>query len=304
MSRDTILVIGATGKVGRHVVGGLLERGARVRALVRHPLTAALPAEVSVTTGDLERPETVATAAEGADAAFLLWPSFSAAGASEVVTALARHVSHVVYLSAARLQHEDDGAMEGVWSDVEALIEASGVGWTFVRAGGFAANTLKWAEQVRTGDTVQIPYPHAARSPVHERDIADVAVRGLLDPRLAGRALAVTGPEVLTQLEQVREIGAAIGRELSVKEQPADVARRKYESFLGAEYADGVIAYWATLVDAPERATADVESVTGRPAHTFAQWARDHADDFGRRSTADVADAYAAASKSSAESPR
>jgi uncharacterized protein YbjT (DUF2867 family) len=281
MTRDrTVLVIGATGNVGRHVVAGLLDEGARVRALVRHPLTAALPDEVAVTQGDLERPETVAMAAEGADAAFLLWPGFSAAGASEVVAELARRVSHVVYLSSARLQHDADGATEGVWSDVERLIEASGVGWTFVRAGGFAANTLDWAEQIRAGDTVRIPYPNAARSVVHERDIADVAVRALVDPRLVDRAFAVTGPAVLTQLEQVRAIGAAIGRDLRVEEQPPDIARRRYEAVLGAEYADAAIAYWATLVDVPERATGDVESVTGRPARTFAQWARDHAEDF------------------------
>jgi hypothetical protein len=52
------------------------------------------------------------------------------------------------------------------------------------------------------------------------------------------------------------------------------------------------------LVDAPERATGDVERVTGRPARTFAQWARDHAEDFVRRSTAEVADIYAAAFRS------
>jgi uncharacterized protein YbjT (DUF2867 family) len=287
MSGDrTVLVIGATGKVGRHVVAGLLADGARVRALVRHPLTAGLPAEVSVAEGDLERPESIGAAAEGAEAAFLLWPKFSAAGASEVVTELARHVSHVVYLSSARLQHTEEGATEGVWSDVEALVEGSGVGWTFVRAGGFAANALEWADQIRTGDTARVPYPKAARSLVHERDIADVAVRGLLDPGLAGRALAVTGPEVLTQLEQVRAIGAAIGRELRVEEQSTDSARRRYEAVLGAEYADGALVYWASLVDAPERATGDVETVTGRSARTFAQWARDHAADFARRSTA------------------
>jgi uncharacterized protein YbjT (DUF2867 family) len=295
MNRDrTVLVIGATGNVGRHVVSGLLEHGARVRALVRHPLTAALPSDVNVLKGDLERPETVAAAAEGADAAFLLWPSFSAAGAAEVVTQLARHVAHVVHLSSARLQHDDEGATEGVWSDVERLIEASGVGWTFVRAGGFAANTLEWADQIRAGDTVRIPYPNAARSLVHERDIAEVAVHALVDPGLAGRAFAVTGPETLTQLEQVRAIGAAIGRELRVEEQPADIARRQYEAVFGAEYAAGAIAYWESLVGAPERATGDVEDVTGRPARTFSQWARDHAEDFARRSTAEVADAYAA----------
>jgi uncharacterized protein YbjT (DUF2867 family) len=278
----TVLVIGGTGRVGRHVVSGLLEHGAAVKALVRHPLTAGLPAEVTVAEGDLERPHTVGAAAEGADAAFLLWPGFSAAGASEVVTELARHLWHVVYLSAARLQDPDDGVTEGVWADVERLIERSGLASTFVRAGGFAANTLDWAGRIRAGDEIAIPYPRAGRSLVHERDVADVAVRALLDPGRANEAYAVTGPDVLTQREQVRAIGAAIGRPLRVREQPPDDARRELAAAWGDEFADAALAYWATLEHAPERATDDVARVTGRPARTFAQWARDHADDFAR----------------------
>jgi uncharacterized protein YbjT (DUF2867 family) len=279
----TVLVIGATGRVGRHVVDGLLDRGARVQALVRQPATAGLPDEVSVVQGDPQRPPSVGAAAEGADAAFLLWPGFSPAGAAEVVTELARHVTHVVYLSAARLQRDDDGAMAGVWADVERLIERSGMTWTFIRAGGFAANTLEWADRIRSGDEVAIPFPQAARSLVHERDIADVAVRALLHHAGENRAFAVTGPEVLTQIEQVRAIGEAIGRPLRVREQALDVARREYAAVLGDEHVDAAIAHWATLADAPERATDDVARVTGHPARTFAQWARDHADNFAPR---------------------
>jgi uncharacterized protein YbjT (DUF2867 family) len=280
---STVLVTGATGRVGRHVVAGLLEHGVAVRALVRRPLTAALPGEVDVVEGDLRRPRTVGAAAEGADAAFLLWPGFSPDGAAEAVDELARHVSHVVHLSAARLQRDDEGALEGVWADVERLIERSGVAWTFVRGGGFAANTLEWTRRIHAGDEIAIPFPRAARSLVHERDVADVAVRALVDPGLRNRAFAVTGPEVLTQLDQVRAIGEAIGRPLRVVEQSRDDARREYAGVLGEDNADRALAHWATLEEEPERATDDVERVTGHPARTFAQWARDHGDEFAGR---------------------
>jgi uncharacterized protein YbjT (DUF2867 family) len=287
----TVLVIGATGRVGRHVVSGLLEHGAQVNALVRRPETARLPGEVSVVPGETGRPDTVGAAAEGAEAAFLLWPSFSPAGASEAVSELARHVSRVVYLSAARLQRDDEGVIEGVWADVEQRIERSGVAWTFVRVGGFAANTLAWAPQIQAGDEISIPYPRAARSLVHERDIAEVAVRALMDPGLRSAAFAVTGPEVLTQLEQVRAIGDAIGRPLLVREQSPDVARREFAAIAGSdEYAARAVAHWASLVDEPERATDDVERVTGHPARSFAEWAREHVDDFARPSNDHVAE--------------
>jgi uncharacterized protein YbjT (DUF2867 family) len=115
---------------------------------------------------------------------------------------------------------------------------------------------------------------------VHERDIADVAARVLVEGAPMGQAFALTGPEVLTQAEQVRVIGEAIGRALRVEEQPPEAARRELEGVMGRGYAESALAYWATLVDAPERVTDDVARLTEREPRTFAEWARDHVDDF------------------------
>jgi uncharacterized protein YbjT (DUF2867 family) len=276
----TVLVTGATGKVGRHVVAGLVGEGVHVRALVRHPASAGLPGEVELVEADLGRPEAVRAAAQGADAAFLLWPGFESAGAAEVVSGLAEEVDHIVYLSAARLQRQEEGVVDGVWAEVEDLVVASGADWTFVRAGGFAANTLDWGVAIRAGAPVRVPYPLAARSLVHERDIAEVAIRALLDPGHTGRAYAVTGPDVLSVLDQVSVIGEVIGRPVVVEAQPVDEARRELAPFMGPEGAELSIAHWATLVDSPERATDDVERVTGRPARGYATWVRDHIEEF------------------------
>lgn len=290
--KTTVLVTGATGKVGRHVVNGLRDRGVHVRALVRRPIVAGLPDDVEVVEGDLTKPETVAAAAVGADAGFLLWPSFSADGAAEVIDALASYVPHLVYVSAALLQAGREGPMPGVWADVEQLIERSEATSTFVRAGGFAANTLQWAEQTRSGDVVQMTFPEAARSLVHERDIADVSVHALLEPEHIGRAYEVTGPEVLTQAAQLRSIADAVGRDLRLAEQSPQEALAAAEpearGFLAASQA-----HWATLVDDPELAKDDVERVTGHPARTFAQWAAEHAHEFTQVSAAQVAHNYA-----------
>lgn len=85
---STILVIGATGRTGRHLVDGLLERGTDVRALVRHPPTAGLPEAVTVVAGALEDNDALAAAAAGADSAFLLWPSSDADLVDTVVRTL------------------------------------------------------------------------------------------------------------------------------------------------------------------------------------------------------------------------
>lgn len=283
MSTRTVLVTGATGTVGRHVVTALRDAGVGVRALVRRPSAAGLPHGVQVVAGDLTTPQDVGRAAEGADAAFLLWPGFDGTGADAVAGALAARVRHVVYLSAAELQDGRAGPKEGAWADVEAALRATDLTWSFLRAGGFAANTLGWAPAVRAGEPVALPYPEAVRSPVHERDIADAAAACLLDPRHAGRAYEITGPEQLTMRRQAEIVGEVLGRPVPVRHQSPTEAEAEAAAALGPEYAAAALAYWATLASSPERTSDDVARVTGHPARTFAQWVRDHADDFRTR---------------------
>jgi uncharacterized protein YbjT (DUF2867 family) len=134
---------------------------------------------------------------------------------------------------------------------------------------------------IRRDGAVRWPYGAAARSLIHERDIADVAVRALTTDDLLGRRLELTGPATVTQAEQVRLIGEAIGRDVRWIELPSGLARAHLLAEWGDEaFADAALSYWASLVEHPERVTDTVERITGRPARTFRDWARDHAADF------------------------
>ncbi|WP_328329648.1 NAD(P)H-binding protein [Kribbella sp. NBC_00382] len=276
----TILVTGATGRVGRHVVQGLLDAGVGVRALVRNPALAALPAEVELVQGDTYDPTAVSGAAADVDAAFLLWPAFTADGAAEVVTALTKQVSRVVYLSSMNVSDADPAA-SGVWGELELLLTDAAAAWTFIRPGGFAANTLEWADQIRTGNVVRMPSPNAARSLIHERDVAAVAVQALLNDKHIGQSYALTGPEVLTQADQVATIATVLGKPLQVEEIPLPEARHTMIT-QGADpaFIDNALAYWHSLIANPEPVTTTVEALLARPALTYHQWTKDHADDF------------------------
>lgn len=274
-----VLVIGATGRTGRHVVDGLLSHGAAVRALVRDPSTASLPERVQVVPGDLDSAASVAAAAKGADAAFLLWHSFESAGGQDVVAALSSHVRHLTYLSAGRLNPETgrQTVAPGVWAEIEAIIERAPVTHTFIRGGGFAVNTLAWAEQIRRSDTVRMPYPQAARPLVDERDLAELAVYGLLEASMVGESVFATGSQTLTQAQQLQTIGTAIGRRLTAVEQSRDEAAA---ALGGGPFADASLDYWAGLVANPEAPHDGIRQVLGHPARSFADWAQFHADDF------------------------
>lgn len=273
-----VLVTGATGNTGRHVVAGLIAEGVPVRALVRRE-DHGLPDGVEAVVGDVTDPGAVEAAAKGTRAAYLVWPLFTADGVRPVAEALARHADRVVYLSAANAAAEDPGE-RGSWGAVEDAVRESGARWTFLRVTGLAANALQWTDRVRTG-TVRAPYGRARRSLVHERDVAAVAVRALLDDGHAGRAYLTTGPESVSQIDQVRMLGEAIGVDARWEEQPRDEAAAELTAFFGAPgYAEEALAHWASLAEHPEEVSRDVERVLGRPALTFAEWARDRADDF------------------------
>jgi uncharacterized protein YbjT (DUF2867 family) len=276
-----ILVTGATGTVGRQVVAQLRERGVPVRGVSRDPAAADVPTGVEMVRGDLADPALVEPHLAGADAVFLVWPfnslKVTADLGARTAGMLARHVTRVVYLSAQPAAGRPDSS----WAVMERLIEASGVAWTFLEPTGFATNTLMWADQVRRESVVRWPYGAAARSLIHEHDIAAVAVQALTETGHAGRRYVLTGPQAVTQADQARIIGEATGRAVRWEELPPPEARRQLLTAWGDPgFVDSALATWAGLVTRPEPVTQTVEEVTGHPARTFRQWAASHADDF------------------------
>jgi uncharacterized protein YbjT (DUF2867 family) len=276
---NSILVTGATGNIGRHLVPLLLDAGASVRALTRS--AAAFPAGVTAVRGDLTEP---AALDFRADAVFLLWPYTAAEGAEAVVAKIAEQARRVVFVSAMGVPDVEptDPAPEGLFhGHIEWLIRRTSLEWTFLRAGGFASNTLGWAEEIRKTGVVREIYGKAGRSLIHEADIAAVAARALLSGGHVGARYDLTGPAVLTQEEQLRTIGAAIGRDLRWEEITEQEARESMAAQgWTQEFIDGGLAHWSSIVTDPEPVTDTVERVTGRPARSFAEWANEHAAAF------------------------
>jgi len=284
-----VLVTGATGQIGSEVVSQLRSTGCRVRAMTRNPRSADFPADVDVVGGDLTAPDTLDACLDGIDSVFLVWiaPLAAAAPALERIAAHARRV--VLLTSPHRTPHpffQQPNGIKAIYAGVEQLIESSGLRWTFLRPGPFAINCRNWwAPQLRIGDVVRWFHADAATAPVHERDIAAVAVRALCDEGHDGREYVLTGPASLTQREQVQIIGEAIGRPLRFEELSRESAR---EQMLAMTYpppvADMLLNAYAAAVGQPALVTSTVLDVTGAPARSFDEWAADHAGDFARLS--------------------
>ena len=279
-----ILIIGATGRVGRQVVAQLPATGVQVRALARNPQTAGLPRHVEVVRGDLTLPETLAACLGGIDAVFLVWtaPPSAIAPALERITKYARRI---VFLSAPlKTPHplfQQPNLLRTMGEQIERLIEASGRQWTFLRSGMFAANALSWwAPQIRSGDVVYWPYLAAPTAPIDEREIAAIAVRALCEDGHAGAEYILTGPQSLSQFEQISTIARVIGRSLRVEEMPPDQAKAEGLPSMPAPAVNILLDAWAAAIGQPAFVTSTVGELTGTPARTFHQWAVDHAAAF------------------------
>ena len=278
-----ILVAGATGNVGRQIVSQLLGTGVAVRALARNPDTAILPDDVEVVRGDLSAPDTLDAPLEGVEAIFLVWPFLTAEAAPAVLDAATKHAHRIVYLSSMGVRddrEEQTNPIDAFHADIERLIKQSGLDWTIVRSGGMATNTLWWAPQIRAGGIVRWFHGDASRSLIHERDVAAVAARALTEDGHGGKTYRVTGPRALTQIEQMRAIGEAIGRPLRWEEVSPEAARQQLLAGMPPSVVDGILDAHAQFAAEPEPVTSTVEAITGAPARTFREWATDHVGDF------------------------
>jgi uncharacterized protein YbjT (DUF2867 family) len=281
-----VLVTGATGRVGRAVVDLLLDAGVPVRALThRSEAAATLPASVEVVTGDLTVPESLDAGLRGVGAVFLVWTA-PPATVPAVIERLAADASRVVFLSSPhQTPHpffQQPNPMAQMHADIERLIAAAGLESTILRPGLFASNALSWwAPAIRAGGVVRWPYGAAETAPVDDRDVAAVAARALCEEGLAGGDHVLTGPESLSQAEQVRIIGDVLGRGIEFEELSPDEFRRETAGSWPRPAVDMLLDAWCATMGRPAYVTSAVSEILGATPRTFRRWVADHAAAFG-----------------------
>ncbi|MER6942409.1 SDR family oxidoreductase [Nonomuraea sp. NPDC000554] len=273
-----ILVTGATGNVGRHVVNLLLQAGEQVRATSRNPERAGLPEGVEVIRADMSLPEDLHAALQGADRAFLLPAAGQVRGFLDV--AVKAGLGHVVLLSALAVTMKQAGVLGSAHAEYEQAVTESGLPWTFLRPGAFMANDLRWAPGIKNGGVVRAPFGEAATAPIDERDIAAVAARTLLDDGHAGKTYALTGPESLTTAERVRILGEVLGRDLRFEELSPEQAREQLIAQTPAVVVDSMLTLFGSFVGKTAEVSPAVRELTGGAPHTYADWAAQNATVF------------------------
>ncbi|MEU5212188.1 NAD(P)H-binding protein, partial [Streptomyces sp. NPDC020742] len=189
---------------------------------------------------------------------------------------------HIVLLSTSSLTREnaENNPIAQMHVAVESRLQASALPWTFLRPGTFATNTLQWAPAIRATGTVKAPYPQAHASAIHETDIADIAVRAFTEPGHQGQAYLLSGPESVTQQEQIECLSEATGRPIRLEEVSPEEYRATLSRWGGDNFIDQLLEYLAMWDGKPMPVCPAYTELTGKKGRTYAQWAVDHAADF------------------------
>ena len=232
MKPQSIVVLGGTGFVGRHLVPRLQRDGHAITVLSRNRdkrrELGVLP-RVRVVNADVHEPATLARHLSGADA--VIPPvgilnerrgrgnDFRGAHvelARSLIAACAEaRVSRLVQMSALRAGEGDSGYLR-TRGEAEALVRASPLAWTIFRPsvifGDGDGLFFRFASLLRIAPMLPIARAHARFQPVHAGDVAEAFARAIAHPHTFGHTYELGGPEVVTLGEVVRRTARMLGR--------------------------------------------------------------------------------------------
>ena len=290
---------GGIGSISRRVVQLLLGGGAQVRAMVRRDddradQLRAMGAEVIV--GDLTSAGDIVAAMDGASRMFFnmsVSPDYLRATAEVCAVALDRgHLDVIVNMSQMTvsqmtLTSTDESKQHRLHWLAEHVLNWSGLPVIHVRPTVFLDNplfTFLASQTVRERGVLVLPFGTGRTSPIAADDVARVVAALLRDPAgRIGQIYELTGPELLDENGLAEQYTRALKRSISAEDLPLDKWERDVLAPVGLP--DHVSQHIATMARLHregryDRATDDVEQITGQPAHTVEQYVASNHDLF------------------------
>lgn len=281
-----ILVTGATGSVGAHVVRELQSRTAEVRAFVRDPSAAAATlGDVELATGDFDDPASLRRALSGVDRVYVSaadGPRKVAHETAVIDAAAEAGVERIVKLSA---MHADPASALPAYrwnGEIETHVQRSRLPAVILRPAFFMTNLLMVADGVSRSGMLQAPTAGRRVAMIDIRDVAAVAAVTLLTDGHDGHAYDLTGPSAITFADVAAALADATGHPVRSVDLTEEQARPRFE---GAGLPDWLAAHLAGVFGLIrdggfEKATGHVRAITGHPARDISGFGRDFAAAF------------------------
>ena len=277
-----ILVTGATGTIGSHLVPSLLEEGAPVRVLVRHADKArtAFGNDVDIVSGDLRDASAVGVALKGVDRVFLNSPSlegFIDLQRPLIDAANAAGVGHLVRLSVAGAAPDATTSYGRGHFALDEHLKSSTLSWTILQPNGFMQNLLSNVETIKAG-AIYASAGEGHVAMIDARDIAEVAASVLTRGGHTGESLVLTGGEAVTYDDVAAAFATELGHDVRYVDVPPEVSRQNLLGFgLPAGQVDDILALFAIFrAGYASTVTPTVANVLGRAPRSLATFVHDY----------------------------
>jgi uncharacterized protein YbjT (DUF2867 family) len=284
-ANPTILVTGATGRLGQLVAKTLNAQHLAWRALARRPDAATTLGATQVVAGGFDQLYKIAEAMSGINHVILISgddPQQDKLEINIVNAASQAGVKSIVKLSAQSAGLTPPVSFGRKHILVENAIRASGMEWTFIRPVFFQQSFLMFAEPIRKSNKIILPAGKGSVAFVNAQDVAECLVKAL-DPAHNGKIYTLTGPRSLPFSEAGKIIGSARGKDVGYVAPPAWVARivlpkaSGMPRWLAMEVID---LLQAISKNAQADLTGDVLQLLGKPPRSFESFVSDNVQAF------------------------
>jgi uncharacterized protein YbjT (DUF2867 family) len=279
-----ILVTGATGRIGRHVVQHLRGRGAELKAMVRAE-ERGRALGVPYVVADLNDPGTLAPALAGVRRLLLNGPVDEAMvrqQSAAIDAAIAAGVTQIVRVSAAGSSTTSDRAINRWHGELDDRLEQSGIPSVLLRPTFFTQNLLNSAQTVRSEGRLYGAFGAGRLAFIDCRDIAECAAVVLMRATPPRGVFALTGPEALSFADVAVRLSTRLGRPVTYVDRPVDeVVAAMTRRGMASSIADSFGKMMQSFARGGASAiTSTVEELVGRAPRTVDAFLDDHLEQF------------------------
>jgi NAD(P)H dehydrogenase (quinone) len=277
-----ILVTGATGQVGYHLMEALADLHAEATAMVRVPAKAAdLPGSPNHLVATLDGPPP-ADVLRTFDRVFLLSPAHEGQVELELIfidaLLAAGHRPHIVKVAADGFEDPDcEVRFMRSHREIAVHLDASGLPVTYLAPSLYMENLLESADTIRDQGTIFAPAGHGRVGFVAASDVAKAAARVLTGEGHEGQTYVLTGPQALTYADVAARVSAVLAREVDYGDLPESLAKdQMLAGGLSPWQAAGTVELFDWIRQGgTDSVTPTVPDLTGEDARTLDDWLSD-----------------------------
>ncbi|MEK4849054.1 SDR family oxidoreductase [Paenibacillus sp. FSL H7-0756] len=286
-----IVIMGATGTIGRALVERLIDLGVPARALSREPeklrnqIGEKGRSAIEVAWVDAADPESLRRAFTGASQLFLALsnsPRQIEWETSIIQLAGESGIKHIVKISSPAFEQSAPVAVAGWHQEIENALRESGLTHTVLRPYAFMQNIMRFAPTITTQNVFFGSMGNSPCNFIDCRDIADVAAEALTNPEVSGQVYTLTGSEIVSYPQIADRLSALLNRPISyINLEPQELLRNLIEhGHMPPWLANHVVEIQSMATVVPERPNDTVQRLLGREPRKLEAFLHESVENF------------------------